>query len=102
MNILQTAELAVLNFVIGYLKTNASQLEAELGPIETQLINNGIKIADAWFAKLPLGLGGLLNGLLEGYAGQLPGDINQYVGVGITYVVNYLTALAAHISAPAA
>ena len=99
MTAVQEAEVAAINFAINLIKTNESTWEAELGPIETQLINNGIKFADGFFAKLPLGLGGLLNGLLEGYAGTLEGDLSQYVGVGITFVESYLTALAAHISA---
>jgi hypothetical protein len=99
LTIVQQAEVAAIDFAVNFLTTNATQLEADLGPLETQLVNGGIKIADAWFAKLPMGLGGLLNGLLEGYANQLPGDINQYVGVGITYAITYLKALAAHISA---
>jgi hypothetical protein len=95
---IQALEVEAITFVATYLKNNETEIETALGPIEISLVNGAIKIADQAFAKLPFGVGALLDGLLAQYSSQLPGDLNQYVGEGLTLLVNYLTALAASIS----
>ena len=104
MTVRQTFEVAGIDFGISFLTNEGPGLEQELGPIELELVNDGVKIVDTWFNKLPLGIGGMLNGFLEGYAGQLPGLAQQWVDKGRLGLIAYLQALKAHISgtAPAA
>lgn len=99
MTIVQDAEVAGIDFSVNFLTNQGPALETELGPLELQLIDGGIKIADAWFNKLGPALGGMLNGLLEGYAGKLPAELNSLVDKGREGLIDYLGQLRAHIVA---
>jgi len=99
MSVLTQFEATALTGLADFLETNAANLEADLGPFETTLIEDAIKLGDPIWAKLPFGIGGLIDAAFAKYAPLLEGGINQYVGQGINYVIAFLRAAAAHAAA---
>lgn len=96
---LQTIEAAVLNDAANVIIANEAAIVADLGPIEVTVINDALHVADAAFAKLPFGLGGLIDSALASYATTEEANLPQYTTNGLTGVANYLKAVAAKIGA---
>jgi len=102
MSVLTQFEATALTGLADFLETNAATLEADLGPFEVVLINDAVKLGDPIWAKLPFGLGGLIDAAFAKYAPLLEGGINQFVGQGVAAVVAFLRAAAAKAAAAGA
>lgn len=99
MSPIQAAEVAVIEFAASQLQANEAAIEADLGPVEVVAVNDGIKLADEAFAKLPAGLGALADALFNQYSSKYftPAELNVFVGIGLSKAVAFLNALAAKI-----
>jgi hypothetical protein len=97
---LKQLEAEGLLFVANSLQANEAAIEAALGPVEVVAIADGIKLADEAFAKLPLGIGALVDAAFAQYAKQFtPAELNGFVGQGLNFVVSYLKAAADKVAA---
>ncbi|HEX4014331.1 MAG TPA: hypothetical protein VHX17_10660 [Candidatus Cybelea sp.] len=92
---LKSIEQAVLLFVANELETEKAAIEAFTGPIVLNVVNGAVKIADGVFAKLPLGIGAVLDAALAGYVKQYEPDLSQYEGQGIDALSALLKKIAA-------
>jgi len=99
MSVLTQFEATGLTGLADFLETNEASLEADLGPFEVVLIDDAIKLGDPIWAKLPFGIGGMIDAAFAKYAPLLEGGINQYVGQGFGVVIAFLRAAAAHAAA---
>ena len=101
MTPIQAAEVAVIKFVANELQTNEAAIEADLGPVEVVVVNDGIKLADEAFAKLPFGTAALVDALFNQYASKYftPAELNVFVGIGLSKAVAFFNDLAAKLSA---
>lgn len=95
---IQAGEAAVATALADFLETNESTIETQLGPVEIVIENGAVKVADGWFAKLPLGIGALVDSYFAKYAAEIPDFATKYVGIGLDKLVGALRAFAAHVT----
>jgi hypothetical protein len=99
MSALSSGEAAVLTFLADMLDNNAATIEADLGPVEVVAVGDFIKLTDPIWAKLPFGIGGLIDAAFAKYSPILVTTLSTYVGTGIVNVIAFLRAAAAHVAA---
>lgn len=86
-------ELIVIATAISILQSQGAAIEAAIGPFLVTVENGVPKIANEIFAKLPLGIGVILNGLFTSYWSGVEADITQYENSGLAFVITWLQNL---------
>jgi hypothetical protein len=94
MSLITSSEKAILLFVAGELTNNKAGIEAVTGPIVLNVVNGALKVAAAAFAKLPFGMGGLIDAALASYVAQYTDNLATYEGQGIDALALMLTKIA--------
>jgi hypothetical protein len=96
---LNQVEAAILNGAADAIVTYEPQIVSALGGVEVDVINGALHVADEAFAKLPFGMGGLIDAALANYATTVEANLPQYTTNGLNGVAAYLKAVAAKLSA---